>query len=121
MNTKFISSTPILIVDDIVSAKNFFLDKLGFEVSFEWGQPLGYLGLHKNGVDIHLNSSSNSSREAGKSTVSILTDEVDNLYKTFVEKGIEIIIKPADRNYGLRDFSIKDIDGNIINFGCEIL
>lgn len=61
MKTKYISSTPVLIVNDLVSAKNFFVDKLGFKVSFEWGEPLGYLGLHRDGVEIHLNSSSNSS------------------------------------------------------------
>ncbi len=28
--------------------------------------------------------------------------------------------EPADRDYGLRDFSCKDPDGNIFNFGTEV-
>jgi len=120
MNTKYLSSTPILIVNDTVKARDFYVDKLGFEVSFEWGKPFTYLSIKQNNVEVHINSSSNSILEAGKGTISIFTDEVDNLYKNLVQKDVEIIIEPADREYGLRDFSIKDPDGNIINFGCDI-
>lgn len=120
MNTKYLSSTPILIVNDPVKARNFYVDKLGFEVSFEWGKPINYLGIKRNDVEIHLNASSNSPKEAGKGIISIFTDEVDNLYKNFLEKNVEITIEPADREYGLRDFGIKDPDGNIIYFGCDI-
>ncbi len=120
MNTKFLNSTPILIVTDLVKAKNFYVDKLGFDVSFEWGEPLTYLGVELNNVEIHLNASTNSPREAGQGIVSIFTDEVDNLYENLVSNNVEITIEPSDREYGLRDFGIKDLDGNIIYFGCDI-
>ena len=31
-----------------------------------------------------------------------------------------MVVEPADQEYGLRDFGVKDLDGNIINFGCDI-
>ena len=65
MNTKYLCSTPILIVSDPEKARDFYVDKLGFEVSFEWGEPLTYLGIKRNDVEIHLNSSSNAPHEAG--------------------------------------------------------
>jgi len=33
---------------------------------------------------------------------------------------VQIIVPPDDRDYGLRDFSCKDLDGNIIVFGTDI-
>ena len=120
MNTKYLCTTPIFIVNDPVKARNFYVNKLGFEISFEWGEPLIYLGIKRNDVEIHLNSSTNSQQEAGKSTISIITDEVDNLYEHCKRNGVETTIEPANREYGLRDFGVKDLDGNIINFGCNI-
>lgn len=120
MNTKYLSITPILIVSDPEKAKDFYVKKLGFETTFEWGDPVVYLGIKRNNVEIHLNSVSNAPHEAGKSTISIFTDEVDHLYESCKRNGVETTIKPADRKYGLRDFGVKDLDGNVINFGCEI-
>ncbi|MEM7208284.1 MAG: glyoxalase superfamily protein [Pseudomonadota bacterium] len=120
MTTKFICSTPILIVNDAAKARDFYVNKLGFEVSFEWGEPPIYVGLHKDGVEIHLNSASNAPHEAGRGELSISTDEVDQLYEQCVQHGVEIMIAPGNREYGMRDFGIKDLDGNAINFGCEL-
>lgn len=47
------------------------------------------------------------------------TEEV-LLYEYFKQSGMEITVAPADREYGLRDFGVKDLDGNVINFGCDI-
>lgn len=118
--TKYLCTTPILIVNSPQEAKKFYLDKLGFEVSFECGDPLIYLGLKRNEVEIHLNAAANAAHEAGKGSISIFTDEVDELYQNLERNGVEITIAPADREYGLRDFGIRDLDGNIINFGCDV-
>ena len=120
MNTRFLSTTPILIVNDVVQARNFYFEKLGFEHSFQWGDPVVYAGVKRGEVEIHLNSAFNAQNEAGKGSVFILTNEVDQLCDQYMLRGVEIYIEPADRDYGLRDFGIRDPDGNIINFGCEI-
>lgn len=120
MITEFLSTTPIFIVNDPEKARDFYVEKLGFEVSFEWGVPITYLGIKRNDVEIHLNSSSNSTQQPGNGTISIFTDEVDNLYENYRSKGVETTIEPADRDYGLRDFGVTDLDGNIINFGCNV-
>jgi len=39
MNTKYLYSTPILIVRDQEKAKDFYVEILGFEVVSEWGDP----------------------------------------------------------------------------------
>ncbi|HEX7028193.1 MAG TPA: VOC family protein [Gammaproteobacteria bacterium] len=120
MNTKYLAATSILIVNDPRTARDFYVNKLGFEVSFEWGEPLTYLGVKRNDVEIHLTSASNAQHEAGKAVISIFTDEVDDLYEYFKGNGVETTVEPGDREYGLRDFGVRDPDGNIINFGCDV-
>jgi len=29
-----------------------------------------------------------------------------------------VIVEPGDRDYGQRDFAIRDPDGNVLVFGC---
>lgn len=120
MDTKYLCSIPILIVNDPTKSRDFYISKLGFKISFEWGEPLTYLGVKRNDVEIHLNASANSPHEAGKATISIITNEVDELFEYCRRNGVETTIEPADREYGLRDFGVKDIDGNVINFGCYV-
>ena len=57
---------------------------------------------------------------AGSGNLSILTDEVDDLHQQLIDAKVQIIVPPDDRDYGLRDFSCKDLDGNIIVFGTDI-
>jgi len=120
MEAKYLSCIPIFTVKDPAKARDFYVDKLGFKVLFEWGSPITYLGLERNNVCVHLNSESNSRQEPGGGSISVITDEVDNLYAHCINQGVEITIAPDDRPYGLRDFGVKDVDGNIINFGCEV-
>ena len=87
---------------------------------FEWGNPVSYVGLERDEVFVHLIASSNSRQEAGKGNISIITNEVDNYFLQCNQRCVEIIIEPADREYGLRNFSVRDIDGNILNFDCEL-
>ena len=122
MKTKFRKTTPILTVRDVSRSIDFFVNALGLKLDFVYGEPSFYAGLYSNNVEIHVinENSSNARQPAGKSNLSILVDEVDNLYNNLKERGVEILIAPEDRDYGLRDFSCTDPDGNIFNFGVEV-
>ena len=47
-------------------------------------------------------------------------DDVDVLYKEFVERGAKIDYGLCDQPYGCREFGTQDIDGHDIGFGQEI-
>jgi len=120
METKFECCIPILTVSDLVKSRDFYVNKLGFDLSFEWGDPITYLGLDRDSVSIHLIGKDISRQKEGTGKISIITNEVDSYYATCKQNGVEIFIEPTDQEYGLRDFGVKDLDGNIINFGCDI-
>ena len=119
MNTKFTSLVPIFSVGDLSKSIEFYTETLGFQLDFVYGEPQFYAGLFKDSIELHL-VSKNLRQPAGSGNLSILTDEVDDLHQKLIEAKVQIIVPPDDRDYGLRDFSCKDLDGNIIVFGTDI-
>ena len=120
METVFECCIPILTVNNLEQSRDFYVNVLGFNLSFEWGNPITYLGLERGNVSLHLIGKDISRQKPGTGKISIITNEVDNYYKSCKQQGAEMVVEPADQEYGLRDFGVKDPDGNIINFGCDI-
>ena len=92
----------------------------GFQLDFVYREPQFYAGLLKDNVELHL-ISKNLRQPAGTGNLSILASEVDDLYQKLLDLKVEILVSPDDRDYGLRDFGCKDLDGNIIAFGTDII
>jgi uncharacterized glyoxalase superfamily protein PhnB len=47
----------------------------------------------------------------------IAVDVVDGLYEHAVSKGAEVLKEIIDTDYGSRDFSVRDPEGNVWSFG----
>jgi len=53
----------------------------------------------------------------GCSSVYVVVTEIDELYERAVAAGAEIFHEIEDQDYGSRDFSVLDPEGNIWSFG----
>jgi uncharacterized glyoxalase superfamily protein PhnB len=53
----------------------------------------------------------------GRTTVYVAVDEVDSLHDTAAAAGAEIVMPPTEQDYGSRDFSARDPEGNVWAFG----
>ena len=73
-----------------------------------------------NDVILHLNASTENALKRGFGSVYVFCDEVDEYYRNIREKGAEITSLLNSYPYGMRDFQTKDIDGNLICFGCPL-
>ena len=116
MKTDCIS--PVLQVSDLDESIQFYKDILGFDHDFTYGAPPYYAGLRMGCISIHLNMADKTSSRVGKGSVFISCDEVDTYYEKLTDKGVEITSELATWPYDVRDFQIKDIDGNLLCFGC---
>ncbi|MEU8238717.1 VOC family protein [Actinoplanes missouriensis] len=47
----------------------------------------------------------------------VVTDDVDKLHERAAAAGAEILKAPADTDYGSRDFTARDPEGNLWSFG----
>lgn len=113
-------STTIFTVKDAVTSLAYYRDRVGFDVAFEYGSPTFYVGLCSGEVSLHLVEAAQAPRPPGHAAVSIHVDDVDALHADLVRRGAKILNAPKDQDYGLRDFAIADIDGNMIFFATEL-
>jgi uncharacterized glyoxalase superfamily protein PhnB len=44
-------------------------------------------------------------------------DEPDALFERATGAGAEVVMEPTDQDYGSRDFTVRDPEGNLWSFG----
>lgn len=114
------SSSTIFHVSDVEKSIAFYSQELGFLVGFKLGNPTFYAGLSWGTVGLHISSTYPYQNNTGHGNLYLTFAEVDSLYEKLVAAGVEFYSPIGDRDYGMRDFAIKDPDGNQIGIGAEI-
>ena len=115
----FKSAIPVLHVSTAVAAEEFYCDRLGFRQEFAYrideakSDPC-YMGLTREGVELHVSSFSGDGVSGG--VVFVLVDNVDILHAELVAKGVPIALAPTDQSWGNREMYVKDADGNSLRF-----
>jgi lactoylglutathione lyase len=103
-------STAAIVVRDEKKAKEWYRDKLGFEVKSDedhWVTvaPRGARG----GPQLHLCKT--KPLEPGNTGIAFYVDDLDKTYAELTKKGVKFAKKPVDEGWG-RYAMLKDPDGN---------
>ena len=104
-------------VQDVLRSVEPYRDVLGFRVEFTYGEPTFYAGVERDNVAIHLQAASETKRQPGHGAINVFVTGVDALHQELKARGARTTEEPADRPYGMRDFDINDLDGNLLCFG----
>ena len=116
----FVGTATVFTVRDIAASIAYYRDALGFDVGFEYDEPIFYAGLCRDEAALHLRAAGQQPHwVAGHGALCVFVDDVDALYAEFVARGTRIIAPPQDYAYGMRDFDLADFDGNRLTFGME--
>jgi catechol 2,3-dioxygenase-like lactoylglutathione lyase family enzyme len=110
------SAGPVLQVSDLSRSLKYYTEVLGFAEDFRFGE---YAGVRNGDALLHLCAHTIHTRPIGGGAAFVICDEVENYHKEIRAKGAIVNVKPDDRHYGMKDFTVLDPDGNHINFGCE--
>lgn len=111
----------ILHVKDVETSVHFYRDLLDFTVTFEWGEPAAYIILKANEqIQIHLSKLDKPLTLPVRAVMYIFVEDIDTLYKEYVQRGVPIHHALGNRDYQMRDFDVIDPDGHLITFGCGI-
>jgi catechol 2,3-dioxygenase-like lactoylglutathione lyase family enzyme len=118
---------PVLKCRDMKESISFYTRVLGFEPEDpEANLSSPVINLKKGDAEIQLSVLSGDG--AFGSAVNVLTAGVDDLFKTFAERGLDtsrmkespVHQGPIDQSWGMREFYVTDPNGNTLRFGEPI-
>ena len=107
----------VLAVSDVRAAVEFYTKKLGFWCAFAEGEPPHFAGVNLGHVQIFLERGTPGSADCG---VYFVVSDADALYALHRANGVEVVEEIGDRDYQLRDYTVRDLQGYRLSFGQRI-
>lgn len=107
----------VLTVTNVAAALAYYVDVLHFTVQFQMGSPASYAIIERGHVSLHLMPVSQDPATLGCARVYVYAAGVDALQAEFRARGCAIEVEAQDFAYGMREFSVRDPDGNRLTFG----
>lgn len=121
MSKTFSHVAPVLPVDDAVLTAEYYKTKLGFDISFVYGDPPYYAIVQRGeNATIHFSEREDSSTPITPCHVYVFVSDVDALYQEYEAKGIPAFSPPENQQYGMRELEIRDPNGHFLTFGQEL-
>lgn len=115
MRTTFAPPTPELPVEDVERAQQHYRDVLGFEIG--WLYPGGDIGaVSRDDCAIFFRR---RARPFEPAVHWIFASEIDATYDELRSLGARIVEPLEKKPWGLRQFTVEDIDGNRFYFHCD--
>jgi uncharacterized glyoxalase superfamily protein PhnB len=113
---RFEHVVPILAVRDIPASIAYYVDKLGFQKKWEWGEPPDFACVGRDQVELFL---SQSATGGPGMWISIFVQDIDALCETYKKSGAIIRVPPANYPWGVREMTIEDLDGHRLRMGGD--
>ena len=106
-------AVPILPADDLAAARAFYVDALGFEVTFEYTEDgrSGMIGLRRGTIQLTIDSPMDGHGRGA--CVSLHVQDADAYYTEWSAK-VPVLRAPKNEDWGARTFDLLDPSGNTI-------
>ena len=116
MRAALSGAVPELPVRSVVDAQSYYRDRLGFGV--EWHHQEGRIGaVVRDACTLFFRETSG---EIAPAVLWVFTEDVDQTYAELCALGAEIADPLADKPWGLRQFTIRDLHGHRIHFHHDL-
>ena len=107
-----------LAVSDVSASVEFYATQLGFNVGFTWGgPPPTFAGVNLGEVQMFLQK---GTPEPKGCCVYFHVGDADALYEFHCAKGVAVTQEIGDREYGMRDYVVRDLNGYYLSFGHHL-
>ena len=116
---------PVFLVRDVIRARDYYADKLGFRTPRMWGDPPTFCIPQRDGMELMLNQVGAddefqpNSRFDGRFSAYFWVRDADALHAEFEAAGADIVCPLEDQPYGMREFQVRDPDGHLLGFGHD--
>src|SRR5882672_10944487 len=107
---------PILNVKNVPASIGYYVDKLGFDKKWDWGDPPTFGCVGRDEIELFL---CQDGQGAPGTWISIFVKDVDALYEDYKRHGAIIREPPTDYPWGVREMNIEDLDGHRLRIGGD--
>lgn len=104
-------------VTDMEKAFHFYLEVVGFEKTFENGNPVGFAILKRDAAEVHLTLAKNH-KPTDRNLAHMLVSDINAFHIHLVNNNVRIIKGLREVVAGMDGFVFADPDGNRIDVGC---
>jgi uncharacterized glyoxalase superfamily protein PhnB len=120
---RLVDSRCVLAVRNLKESTQFYIDLLGFRRDFGDGSD-GWSFLSRDNFKVMLGECPDEkpAGELGNHSyfVYLTVEGLDQLHRELSARGAQVISKPENEPWGMREFSIRTPDGHRIRFGEPI-
>jgi catechol 2,3-dioxygenase-like lactoylglutathione lyase family enzyme len=104
---------PVLPTEDLATAKAFYVEGLGFQVTFEASEDghTGLLGVARGSIELTLDCPMNG--HGRNACASLYVDDADLYYREWSAR-VAVPRAPKNEEWGARTFGLQDPSGNTI-------
>ena len=111
------SSEPIFPVADVVATVRYYRDVLGFAEEWVWGEPPDFGGVRWGKVGAMFALQSEPGANVGGQWHSFFVEGIDVLYSLHNHNGATIHSPLEAKPWGLREYTVRDLNGHYLRFG----
>jgi len=119
---------PVLKCHDMKASLTFYTRILGFELLDAWPSEDSAVYCALRNGEVVINLSTNSGDGVAGNVVLIVVRDVDQLFQTFIDRGLDTSKKkespvhqgPLNQTWGMREFYVTDPSGNTLRFGEQL-
>ena len=109
-----VAAVPIIPAREVESSAAFYRDRLGFAVVHTERE---YGIVERDGVQVHFWGPSGIPPEKSDTMYRLQVEGIDELYEHCGREGLVHPNAPLEpKPWGLREFAITDLDGNLVTF-----
>lgn len=120
---KVTRTVPQFFTTDLERTFAYFVEQLGFERQFLYGDPASYGGVIRDGQSIffrHFDKAPVATPEKYREElldVYIIIEDIDSLFAEYQARNVEFHRTLATMPWGFREFVVRDCDGRLLCFG----
>ena len=108
-----------IYVSDMPKSLAFYTETLGFDKSWEWGDPICVAGLSLGTMSIKLIQDDESAEHSYRAGIHMMVNDVDALYAEHIRRGANPDYPPTDRPWQVREYLLIDPNGIRLYFSQD--
>ena len=112
---RFEPVVPILSARNVDKALDHYVAVLGFHREWDWGNPPTFGCVMRGEAKLFVTEDD----EDARGCVYLTVLNVDALYDEYKQRGVANLKPPENKPWGMREISVRDLDGNLLFFGGE--